>query len=82
MPVMNIVGLIAALLIGAGLGYYLRVIHSLSKKKSIEMDIKAAQLTAEEKALKIVEKAEAKVEAFEREKKEEYKENNWKGIYK
>lgn len=66
----GLIGLIAVVL-GVVLGYYLRYIHALSQKKSIELDIKEAQLAAEEKALKIIEKAEAKAEAFTKEKKEE-----------
>lgn len=68
-----------ALIVGAGvlgiaLGYYLRYVHALSKKASLEVAIKERELQAEEKALKIVEKAEAKAEALEKEKKQELKE--------
>lgn len=59
--------------IGVGIGFYLRYIYALSKQKSIELEIKEAQIKAEEKAYKIIEKAEAKVDALEKEKKEEIK---------
>ena len=61
-------------LVGIGLGYYLRYVHALSKKESLELTLKERVLEAEEKALKIVEKAEAKAEAFEKERRHELKE--------
>lgn len=60
--------------IGIALGYYLRYVHALSKKESLELSLKEKVLEAEEKALKIVEKAEAKAETFEKEKRQELKE--------
>ena len=73
MPIIYVVLLAIAAVFGAILGYYLRYIHALGKQKSIEIEIKEAHLKAEEKAPKIIEKAEAKVEALEKEKKEELK---------
>lgn len=64
----------AALLIGIASGYYFRYLHALSKKSSVEIDLKEKALHAEEKALKIVEKAEAKAEEIEKELKAERKE--------
>ena len=61
--------LAAALLIGIASGYYLRYLHALSKKSSVELELKQRELEAEEKALKIVEKAEAKAEKIEEEAK-------------
>ncbi len=61
-------------MIGIALGYYLRYVHALSKKQSLEHAIKARELAAEEKAIKIIEKAEAKVEQLEKEKKQDFKE--------
>ncbi len=60
--------------IGLGLGYYLRYVHALTKKESIEISLKERVLEAEERALKIVEKAETKAEVFEKEKRQELKE--------
>ncbi len=60
--------------LGIALGYYLRYVHALSKKESLELSLKEKVLEAEEKALKIVEKAEAKAETFEKEKRQELKE--------
>ncbi len=57
----------AALLLGIASGYYLRYLHALSKKESVELELKGKVLEAEEKALKIVEKAEAKAEKMEEE---------------
>lgn len=47
----------SASLISLGLGYYLRLIISLGKKGSMELDIKKMMLGAEEKAKKIVDEA-------------------------
>ena len=60
--------------LGIALGYYLRYIHALGQKASIEVSIKERVVGAEEKALKIIEKAEAKAESLEKEKKQEHKE--------
>lgn len=68
----------AALLIGIASGYYLRYIHALSKRSSVELDLKQKSLEAEEKALKIIERAEAKAEKIEAEAKRELKEREEK----
>ena len=69
-----------ASLIGLSLGYYLRVIISMGKRGSIELQIKQAMVEAEEKAKKIVGEAEAKasdtlkeVRAHAKEKEENLK---------
>lgn len=59
--------LVALLLAGAsavslGLGYYLRLIISLGKKGSMELDIKKMMLEAEERQKKIIDEAERKSE--------------------
>ena len=59
--------------IGIGLGYYIRYIHSLSKQGSVELEIKKQLLEAKEEAKEIVSKAEAKAESLEEEKKKELK---------
>jgi len=66
--------LIGAGVLGIALGYYLRYVHALSQKESIEISVKERVVEAEEKALKIIEKAETKVETLEKEKKQEFKE--------
>lgn len=70
--------LAGALVIGLASGYYLRYLHALSKKTSVELDIKQKTLEAEEKALKIIEKAEAKAEKLEEESKKIVKESEEK----
>jgi ribonuclease Y len=60
---------------GLVLGYYFRHLHALSKKRSIELDIKEKLLDAEEKAIKIIEKAEAKAEAIQEKTEQERKKN-------
>ena len=70
MPPLMFLGAIgAALAVGIAAGYYLRYLHALSQKSSIELGIKEKVLEAEEKAIKIVEKAEAKADAIEDEAK-------------
>lgn len=72
-PLMLIGALGAALAVGIAAGYYLRYLHALSQKSSVELSIKEKVLEAEEKAIKIIEKAETKAEEIERESKEQQK---------
>ncbi len=67
------VALALALFIGAGGGYYLRYLHALSKKSSLELRIKERELDAEQKAITIVEKAEEKSDAILQEAKQNQK---------
>lgn len=73
MPTLFVLALVAGVL-GIALGYYLRYLHALSKKASLEVSLKERIVEAEEKALKIIERAEAKVESLEKERKQEFKE--------
>lgn len=61
--------LLATLAIGIAAGYFVRYIHALSKKNSIELELKQRKLEAEEKALSIIEDAEKKAETIESEAK-------------
>lgn len=74
MPISFVFALIGAGVLGIALGYYLRYVHALSQKESIEISVKERVVEAEEKAIKIIEKAEAKAETLEKEKKQEFKE--------
>ena len=58
---------------GVGIGYYLRLIIALGKKRSIEIDIKQMMVAAKEEARKITEEAKGKVEGKLAEIKEEEK---------
>ncbi len=78
MPLEIVFALVGAGVLGIALGYYLRYIHALSQKESIEISIKERVVEAEEKAIKIIEKAEEKAESLEREKKQEFKEQEEK----
>lgn len=69
MPTFILVGS-AALLIGFLIGYLSRYWYALSKKSSIELDLKEKVLEAEEKALKIIERAEKKATELEQETKQ------------
>ena len=52
----------AALLVGVGVGYYLRLIISLGKKGSMELEIKQMMLGAKEEAQRVVDDAKKKAE--------------------
>lgn len=58
---MIIIGILA-LALGAGVGYYLRLIISLGKKGSMELEIKQIMLGAKEEAQKITDEAKKKAE--------------------
>ena len=71
-----------ALLLGVGIGYYLRLIIALGKKRSIEIDIKDMMVGAKEEAQKITKEAQAKSEEVLAKLKEEEKkkEVEFKGV--
>jgi len=81
-PLILLSAVAGALVFGITLGYYLRYLHALSKKSSVEIDLKEKALQAEEKALKIIEKAEAKADEIEKEAKAEVKEQAEKLTHK
>jgi len=75
MPPLEFLGaLVGAVLVGIASGYYLRVLHALSKKSSVELILKEKLLEAEEKGLKLIEKAEAKAEDIKKEAKDTLRE--------
>ncbi len=74
MPLPPITAVLAALAVGIASGYYLRHLHTLSKKASLELTLKEKELEAEEKALKVLEKAEQKADKLEQEAKTDLKE--------
>jgi len=53
---------VIALFLGVGIGYYLRLIIALGKRRSIEIDIKQMMVGAKEEAQKITEEAKKKSE--------------------
>ncbi len=69
-----------ALILGVGIGYYLRLIIALGKRRSIEIDIKQMMVGAKEEAQKITGEAkkasEKKLEELKEEEKK--KEQEWK----
>ena len=64
---------VGVLLLGVGIGYYLRVIVALGKRRSIEIDIKQMMVGAKEEAQKITEEVKKKSEEKLKELKEEEK---------
>jgi len=69
-----------ALLVGAGVGYYLRLIISLGQKGSMDLEIKQIMLAAKEDAQKVIDEAKKKGEAHLNEvnKETKVKEEEWK----
>lgn len=65
--------LFAALTAGVAAGYYFRYLYATSKKRSLELDIKAKTLAAEARVIEIIEKAEARSAATLQEAKSERK---------
>ncbi len=74
MSLQIILAFLAVSVAGIGIGYYLRYIHALSKRSSVELKLKEKALEGEEKALKVIEKAEVKAEKIQEEAKETVKE--------
>lgn len=67
-----------ASLVGVGLGFYIRYLISLSKKGTVEMEVKGMVTAAEEKASKIVTEAETKATEIMKEVRESTKERETK----
>ena len=63
---------------GAVIGYYLRLIISLGKKGSLELEVKQMLLNAKEESKKITSEAEEKVSEAMREVRNEIKEKEEK----
>ncbi|MEK9182797.1 MAG: ribonuclease Y [Patescibacteria group bacterium] len=78
-----------ALLFGVGVGYYLRLIIALGKRRSIEIDIKQMMVGAKEEAQRIVDEAKktseeklAELKEEEKKKEQEFKETEKRLIKK
>lgn len=67
-------------ILGLAVGYYLRVIISLGKKGSMELEIKEMLLTAREDAKKITAEAEIKANKLKEEARQEIKEKEDKNL--
>lgn len=70
-PTTTLLLFLAVAVLSGATGYFIRHLLMLSKKGSIELEIKEKLLQAEEKAIKIIEKAENKAETLELEQKRE-----------
>ena len=78
-----------ALFLGVGVGYYLRLIIALGKRRSIEIDIKQMMVSAKEEAQKITDQAKkesevkfAELKEEEKKKEQEFKETEKRLIKK
>jgi ribonuclease Y len=69
----TVLGFAVILGLGIAVGYYLRYLQALSKKTSIEIEIKEKLVEAEKRAIEIIEKAENKAQNIEQEAKIERK---------
>lgn len=59
---------------GIGFGYLLRLLISLGRKGSVELDIQRLELEAKEEAQRVITEAEARAESIVRKREEELKE--------
>ncbi|MCX6703380.1 MAG: ribonuclease Y [Candidatus Zambryskibacteria bacterium] len=77
---LKIVALLVALasMIGLGLGYYLRLIISLGKRGSMELELKEMELAAKNREKEIIEEAERKANKISEEVRIEVKEKEEK----
>ena len=80
MSLATIIIAIVTLVVGAGVGYYLRLIVSLGQKGSMELEIKQIMLAAKEDAQKILDESKKKVEEQMNEQKREEKLKEEEGI--
>lgn len=69
-------GGVMAILVGATLGYLLRYLISISKRGSVEIEVKQVLLSAKEEAQKIMEEADRRAEIYGRELHDEEREQN------
>lgn len=69
-------GGVMAILVGAALGYLLRWFISVSKRGSVEIEVKQVLLSAKEEAQKIIEEADRRAEVYGRELHEEEREQS------
>jgi len=73
MSLTTIIILVGALVIGAGIGYFLRIAISLGQKGSMEIEIKQILLKAKEDAQKILDEAKKKGEKHQEDVNKEIK---------
>ncbi len=80
MSLTTIVISVATLVVGVGVGYYLRLVIALGKKGSMELEIKQMMLNAKEGAQKVIDEAKKKGEEHLEEigKETKQKEEEWK----
>ena len=69
-------GGVMAILVGAALGYLLRWFIAMSKRGSVDIEVKQVLLSAKEEAQKIIEEADRRAEVYGRELHEEEREQS------
>jgi len=69
----TIILIVVALALGTGLGYYLRLVISLGKKGSMELEIKRMMITAKEEGQRLLDDAKKKADQRMEELKDEEK---------
>jgi uncharacterized protein HemX len=67
----TVITIVIMLGLGIAAGYYLRYLHALSRRSTLELELQEKTLEAEKRAIEIIEKAEAKAEKIEHEIKTE-----------
>ena len=70
---LTVLGFVIILACGIAFGYYLRYLQALSKRSSVEIEIKEKLIEADKKSIVIIEKAEEKAQNIEQEAKAERK---------
>ncbi|OIP65261.1 MAG: ribonuclease Y [Candidatus Yonathbacteria bacterium CG10_big_fil_rev_8_21_14_0_10_43_136] len=69
-------GGVMAILVGMALGYLLRLIVAMSRKGSVEIEVKQVLLSAKEEAQKIIEEADRRAEVYGQELHEDEREQS------
>lgn len=69
----TIIFAIVGLVLGAGIGYYLRIIITMGKRGSIELEVKQKLIQAKEEAQNIIEEAQEKAQQKQKEIEQEEK---------
>lgn len=78
MNITTILFILLGVIVGGGVGYYLRMVITMGKRGSVELEIKQKMIQAKEEAQKIIDQAQEKVEQKLKEIEQEEKEREEK----